>query len=150
MRFRGKGDARLPELEWRKRATQKTLERYRTKAFDWSTGVTCVHFGWAHLRNMGRRPPTLPRFRSPLAAKKALTEGGFGSVTELLDSFLPRIAPAQMLLGDLAVVDGEQGLDCIMVCTGPLALLGWLPEGHGEGMVNYLGDISDVKGAWRV
>lgn len=148
MKHRGRGKNRLAELEWRKRATKKTLAEYRNKAFDWSAGVTCVHLCWAHLKHMGHRPPKLPKFDSALAAKRALGEAGFGSVTALLDSMLERIPPAFMRLGDVAVVEGSDGMDSIVICTGPLALLGWLPD--GSKMEVYLGNIADVTGAWRV
>lgn len=148
MKFRGRGKSRLPELEKRKQATQATLDRYRNKAFDWATGVTCVHLARYHLRNMGHRPPSLPRFRSAFGARKAMQERGWESVTEMLDTMLPRIPPAKMMLGDLAVVEGSDGMESIVVCTGPLALLGWLPS--GEKMAVYLNDISHVTASWRV
>lgn len=135
------------ELERRRAATEETLARYRNKVFDWSKGVTCVHLARFHLRNMGHRPPTLPRFRSALGAKRALTERGWESVEHMLDTMLPRIAPAQMMLGDLATVPGQDGLDCILVSAGPLKLMGWHPE-TGE-FVLYDDGISEVTGAWR-
>lgn len=135
------------ELERRRVATEKTLKRYRGKVFDWSKGVTCVHLARFHLRNMGHKPETLPRFRSALSAKKALKERGWESVEAMLDSMMPRIAPAQMLLGDLAVVPGQEGLDCILVSAGPLKLMGWHPE-TGE-FVLYDGGLDEVTGAWR-
>lgn len=136
------------ELERRRVATEKTLARYRGKVFDWRTGITCVHLARAHLRNMGHKPPTLPRFRSPLGAKKALKERGWVSVEAMLDSMLPRIVPAQMLLGDLAIVPGQDGMDSILVSAGPLKLMGWHPE-TGD-FVLYDDGISAVTGAWRV
>ncbi|RDC66559.1 hypothetical protein HME9302_00010 [Alteripontixanthobacter maritimus] len=48
------------ELERRRVATEKTLTRYRGKAFDWKTGVTCVHLARVHLKNMGHKPQTMP------------------------------------------------------------------------------------------
>lgn len=136
------------ELERRRIATEKTLGRYRHKVFDWSAGITCVHLARFHLKNMGHKPPTLPRFRSALGAKKALKERGWASVAEMLDSMMPRIAPAQMMLGDLAIVPGDSGLESILVCAGPFKLLGWHPE-DGTFVV-YDGGNAEVEGAWRV
>lgn len=137
------------EMDRRRVATQKTLERYRGKTFDWSRGVTCVHLARFHLKNMGHKPPTLPRFRSALGAKKALKERGWTSVENMLDSLLPRLpAPAFMRLGDLAIVEGQDGLDCILVSAGPLKLMGWHPETGA--FVVYDGGIDQVTGAWRV
>lgn len=136
------------ELERRRVATEKTLQRFRGKVFDWSKGITCVHLARAHLRNMGHRPETLPRFRSALSAKKALKERGWSSVADMLDSMMPRIAPAQMLLGDLAIVPGDAGLDAIFVCAGPLKVFGWR-EDHPK-MVLLDIDLNELTGAWRV
>lgn len=136
------------ELERRRVATEKTLKRYRGKVFDWSKGITCVHLARVHLRNMGHKPETLPRFRSALSAKKALKERGWSSVADMLDSMMPRIAPAQMLLGDFAIVPGDAGLDAIFVCAGPLKVFGWR-EDHPK-MVLLDIDLNELTGAWRV
>jgi hypothetical protein len=135
------------ELERRRVATEKTLARYRGKAFDWRSGVTCVHLARAHLKNMGHKPPTLPRIRSALGAKKALRAQEWESVVDMLDALLPRIAPAQMMLGDLAAVPGEGGFDAICVCAGPLKVFGWR-EDHPELVVLDI-DLDELKGAWR-
>lgn len=148
MKFRGRGAARLPELERRKRATERTIARYRRKAFDWASGITCVHLARFHLRNMGHRPPGMPRFRSPLAAKKAMRERGWASVTEMLDSILPRIAPAQMLLGDIAVLPGDAGMDSVMICAGPRRLFGWREDQPTAVMLGVR--LDEVAAAWRV
>jgi hypothetical protein len=138
----------IPELVRRKAATEKTLQRYRGKAFDWAKGVTCVHLARAHLRNMGHKPPTIPRFRSALGAKKAMQERGWGSVSDMLDQLLVRIAPAQMVLGDLAVVPGDAGMDAILVCAGPRKVFGW----REDAPVLVVLDVSmgEMTGAWRV
>lgn len=148
MRFRGRGRNRLPELEWRKRATAATLAHFRDRTFDWQAGVTCMHLAVFHMRRMGHRPPALPRFRSAAGARKALDARGFASVSAALDSLLLRVAPSMMWLGDLAVVEGSDGMESIMVCTGPQALLGWLPG--GERMMAQIGGLAQVKAAWRV
>lgn len=140
--------AQLPELERRRVATTKTLARYRGKVFDWSKGITCVHLARAQLKAMGHKPPTLPRFRSALGAKRALKERGWESVEAMLDSMLPRIAPAQMRLGDIAAVPGDKGLDALFVCAGPLKLFGWR-EDH-PALVILDVSLDDLTAAWRV
>jgi hypothetical protein len=132
----------------RKDATEKTMARYRRKAFDWSKGITCVHMARSHMRNMGHRPPGLPRFRSAFAAKQALTARGWTSVDDMLDSLLPRIAPAQMLLGDLATLPSEEGLGSIMVCAGPHKLLGWREDAPELVVLDV--QLDELSGAWRV
>jgi len=135
------------ELERRRVATEKTLKRYRNKVFDWSRGITCVHLARYHLRAMGHRPETLPRIRSALAAKRALKARGWESVEQMLDSMLPRIAPAQMMLGDLASVPGESGMDAVVVCAGHHKVFGWRED--AEGLVILDVELSELAGAWR-
>lgn len=136
------------ELERRRVATEATLSRYRAKQFDWAKGVTCVHLARAQMRAMGHHPPSIPRFRSPLAATRALQQRGWESVTAMLDTLLPRIAPAHMLLGDLAAVPGEGGLDAIFVCAGPLKLFGWREDAPGLVVLDV--DLRQITAAWRV
>ena len=136
------------ELERRRIATQKTLDRYRGKVFDWAKGITCVHLARYHLRNMGHKVPTLPRFRSALGAKKALKEREWDSVADMLDSMFARIAPAEMLIGDLAIVPGEAGMDAIFVCAGPLKVFGWREDAPALVILDI--SLDESTGAWRV
>jgi hypothetical protein len=143
---------KLPELDRRREATQATVDKFKGLPFDWSEGRHCVRMAHFHLRQMGWRSPelpTIPRVRSPLAAKKALKDKGFDSVTEWLDSILERIPPAMMLLGDIAVTPGDHGLDAILICTGDRGVLGWLPDGS-EAVVMLDCNLDDITGAWRV
>lgn len=137
-----------PELERRRLATEKTLARFRKKPFDWSKAATCAHLARFHLRNMGHKPPTVPAFRSAHGAKKALATMGFKSMAEMLDTILPRIAPAGMTLGDVAVVPGEAGLEAVLVCAGPRRMFGW--HGSEETPVMIGVDLNELVGAWRV
>ncbi len=138
----------VPEAVRRKQATEATVARYRAKPFSWAQGRTCVHLCRAHLRNMGRKVPTLPRFRSALAAKRALTAGGWPDVAAMLDSFLPRIPPAAMALGDIAALPGEGGLHGIVVCAGPRRVFGWAEGEETPKMMEPA--MAEIVGAWRV
>lgn len=136
-------------LERRRRATQATLDRFRGKTFDWRTGVTCVHLARFHLIKSGRRPPQLPRIRSELAARRALKQRGWTNVAEMLDGIgLERIAPAAMLLGDLAVAGSDDGIGAIFVCAGPHKLLGWRED--APELVRLDVTLDQLDGAWRV
>lgn len=114
-------------------ATNKTFARYRSLAFDWKKRATCIHMARVHLRNMGHRPPAIPDFRSALGAKRALVRSGFADIAALLDSLLPRIAPAEMIVGDFALMDGDDGFDSIVISSGS-KLVGY----HGD-------DTSGIK-----
>lgn len=137
-----------PELIRRKNAVESTLARYRDKAFDWRQGVHCVQLAQFHLKAMGHKVPPVPRIRSALGAKRALAARDWDSVTGMLDAMLPRIAPAQMLLGDLAVVPGDQGLDAIFICAGPQKILGWRED--QPGLVTLDISLDELTGAWRI
>lgn len=133
------------------------MAKFRHRAWDWKTGVTCVHMLRFHLWKMGHRPEPMPRIRSMVAAKRGLAERGCRDVSDLLDAQpgLVRIAPAQMLLGDLATVPGEDGpggLGAIFICDGSQKLMGWHaggPELGLTGICNVIIPFDQLDGAWR-
>lgn len=134
------------DLKARTTATQATVDKFRNRAFDWH-GTTCIHLLRFHLRQMGYRPPPIPRFQSPIGAKRALTAAGFDSVAALIDGLgLPRIAPAMMLVGDVAVVPGEGGWDAVWLCAGG-KMIGWRED--ADGLVNIAEAIGQIDTAWR-
>ena len=137
----------VPPLIRRKIATQRTLDRFRGVEFDWSA-VTCVHLAHAHLSEMGYDLPEIPQFDTALGAARALQANGWSSVSDMLDSHLMRIAPAQMVLGDLALGQGDGVLDGIFVCAGPLKVFGWREDTPDLVLLDV--GLGELKGAWRV
>lgn len=104
-----------------------------------------------HLRKMGHKPEPLPvRVRSAIGAKRALSERGWSNAVDMLDAQpgLKRIAPAMMLLGDLAVARSDDGLGSILICVGPQKLIGW--HGAVDGMEVQDIPLDELDGAWRV
>ncbi|MBH9537533.1 DUF6950 family protein [Novosphingopyxis sp. YJ-S2-01] len=140
--------AAVPELERRRVATEKTLAKFRESAFDWRKRRTCAHLAKYQARMMGRKLPSVPDFRSPLGAKRALTGMGHDSMIALLDSHLERIAPAMMRLGDLAAVQGTEGMDSVMVSAGNGKLFGWRED--AEQMVMLAVTLDEIDAAWRL
>lgn len=137
------------DLEQRAGATEKTFAAYRQRAFDWR-GVTCIHLARRQLINMGHRPPPIPRFYSALGARRAMERAGFGGLADIFDALgLPRIAPAQMLVGDLAVVPGEDGFDAVFVCAGG-KMLGWHAASEDRGIVPVADALTHISAAWRL
>jgi hypothetical protein len=136
-----------PVMVTRRDATQSTLNRYKGKVFSWEKGITCIHLFRFHMRNMGHKIKKVPRFRSEFGAKKALLQEGVTSVSGLLDKFLERIAPAQMLLGDIAVLPSEDGLEAVFICAGPRRFFGWR-EDHAETVMLEI-DLNEISGSWR-
>jgi hypothetical protein len=136
-------------LVQRAAATEKTMLRYRYRAFDWATGATCLHLARAQMKNMGHRPPAIPRFTTALGAKRALDATGFADLAGLFDSMFERIAHASMLVGDLAILPGEELFDAVIVSAGNGLFLGW----HGSDLSqlhNVKDPMGEISGAWRL
>lgn len=127
-----------------------TVAKYRAKPFDWRSRATCLHMARTHLRNFGHRPPPIPDFRSALGARKALDKAGFETVAALLDSLLPRIAPAAMWVGDLAILPGDAGLDSICIADTAGKLIGWNEDDPSGVRPQMVLALENVVGAWRV
>lgn len=122
------------------------MAKYRHRTFDWRRKATCLHMARFHLRKMGRKPPPLPQIGSLLAARRALKTREWANAGDMLDAIgLERIAPAQMLLGDLAMLESEDGMGAIVVSAGS-KVLGW--HDAAEDMV--VMDAHVVTAAWRV
>ena len=129
-------------------ATNKTMAKYRGKAFDWKAKATCIHLARTQLRNMGHKPPPIPQFSSAIGARRAMQGAGYETLADIFDGLsLPRIAPAAMLVGDLAMLPGEVGYDAIVICAGG-KLLGW----HGAAdELTVIGEaVAHVTAAWRL
>lgn len=135
----------MNEMLRRQRATSATLDRYRDRAFDWAAGHTCLHLLRYHLRQMGHRPEPLPRVRSAIGARRALDQRGWHHVGDMLDTLLPRIAPAQMWLGDVAMLESADGFGCLVVSLGG-KVMGWHEDYAGMTALEPV----EIAGAWRV
>lgn len=140
------------EMERRRLATEKTLARFRNKPFDWTKSATCIHLARFHAINMGHKPPTIPRFRSALGARKALRGTGHQSLESLLDGLFERIAPAFMMLGDLALVPGDNGetaMGALLIHSGGPKMLGW-HDADADCLRGIGGLEPHIFGAWRL
>lgn len=135
----------MNEMLRRKSATEATLAKYRDRPFSWRASHTCVHMLRFHLRKMGHRPPTLPRIRSAIGARRALDERGWKDVGDMLDALLPRIPYASMLLGDVAMFASDDGFGAITISLGG-KVMGWHPDYDGMTALEPL----EIAGAWRV
>jgi hypothetical protein len=138
------------ELLRRVRATETVFARFRNRAFDWKTGATCLHLARAQLVAMGHRPPKIPPFRSALGARRAMDAAGYADMAAIFDGLgLVRIPPLAMLVGDLAVLPGDDGdFDAVVINAGG-KLLGW--HGADASRVQPIGEaMAHVTGAWRL
>lgn len=132
----------------RQLATAKTRDAYIGRAFAWKAGHTCVHMARFHLLAMGHKPPMMPGFRSAIGAKRALARNGWAGVEDMLDSMLPRVAPLQMRLGDLAAGPGLDGIGALFVCVPPFKLLGWHEDADEAVVIDF--DRDALSGCWKV
>ncbi len=140
---------RLPELERRRRATARTLAHYAERSFDWRRQATCLHMFRFHGKAMGHRFPRIPPIRSELRAIKELKARGHDSVIDLVDTLLPRIAPAQMRLGDVAALPGDDSpFDALLINVSPRKFAGWHPEKFLMAVMDV--DLASVTAAWRL
>ncbi|WP_235525217.1 MULTISPECIES: DUF6950 family protein [unclassified Sphingomonas] len=137
----------MRDLAQRAEATQSVVDRFRARPFGWATAGTCIHLARAQMRALGHRPPPIPRFRSAIGARRALMATGHADLAGLLDSMLPRIAPAAMWVGDLALMRGDGEFDAIVVSAGRL-MAGYHSDERHRGVVNI--EAHDFIGAWRL
>lgn len=134
----------MNEMLRREKATTATLEKYRDAEFSWSKSKTCLHMLRYHLRQMGHKPPTIPRIRSALAARRALKENGWRDLCEMLDTMLPPIPPAALALGDVAVLKSADGMGAAVICLGG-KFMGWHEDAEGLTAL----EVQEFAGAWR-
>lgn len=138
----------MSDLIRRMEATQKTMDRFQSRAFDWN-GSTCIHLARFHLRQMGHKPPPLPQIRSALSARRAMDKAGYANVAAIFDGLmLPEITPAAMMLGDIGVVPGDDGFDAVVINAGG-KMLGWREDVAG-GIVPIADALSHVTRAFRL
>ena len=122
----------VPDLIRRERALAATMQGFAGKAFDLG-GADCIQLVHFHLKKMGHKGlPDAGGYASPAGVTKRLKELGFKNLEELFDSLLPRIAPAYMLPGDIALIQAEKGAPAWRAGTVVISLgrkfLGWHPD----------------------
>lgn len=134
-------------LAQRAAVTQATWDKYRGKPFSWK-GATCVHVLRSHLRAMGHKPPKMPSFQSAIGAKRALKEMGADDLSEMCAKIgLMQIAPAEMIVGDVAILPGDEGFDGLTICAGN-KFMGF--QEQAEGFTSMDVHRPAIKAAFRV
>lgn len=133
----------------RAEATNKTLDKYRRRAFDWH-GASCIHLVRSHAINMGHRGlPMLPAFRSAKGALTALRSQGCLTLPELIDRHFARISPAQMMMGDVAALPCDDGpWPALVLFDGVGSLLGW-HDGSPDAIRAIKDAMTAIDIAWR-
>jgi hypothetical protein len=132
----------------RRDRTAPVIARFRAEPFSWTTAGNCVHLARAQLAAFGHKVPKVPLFRSPLGAKRAMEKRGFTDLAAMMDRYAPRISPAKMWVGDIAMLPGEP-FDALAIYVGSNTIVAW----HGndpEPLRNIVVTAADIKAAWRV
>lgn len=88
--------------------TKVTMDKFIGQDFEWR-GCDCVKVARSHLVRAGFSLPKMPNYSDPRTAIRALKSRGWETLEDMLDEFLPRIPPASMLVGDLAIMDAGEG-----------------------------------------
>ena len=134
-------------LKNRRDATIATYERFKDKPFNWFS-ASCAHMLRYHGKQMGHKMPTVPSYRSALSAKRSLKKIGFDSLPQLMDSLFPRIAPAQMLVGDMMALPGNEGFEALVIRANVTKFVGWHEDADGLAIID--ADLQSAIGAWRL
>lgn len=130
-------------------ATNATAKHFSGTPFDWD-GASCIHLAHVHAINMGHDVPPLPMFRTRQGALRALCKTGHRTLECLMDSLFPRIAPAQMLVGDIGMLPGEdRRLRALVIYDGHKSVAGW-HEADPSSLVWIKNMQSDLIAAWRL
>lgn len=126
------------------------IAAFRNTPFSWKGRANCVHLARAQLVAFGHKVPPIPQFGTALGAKRALAKRGFDTLEALVDSVLPgrRIRPAEMLLGDLALLPGEP-FEALAIYGGGSVIFAWAGN-DPEPMRTIVVTGSDIVAAWRV
>lgn len=138
----------MNDLQRRAAATKATEARFYDKPFNWAGAATCVHLMRYHAAQMGHSMPVVPKFRSPLSAKRALKQAGFESMEAMMDSMFARIAPAFMMTGDVMALPGDAGFSSLLIRGSVNKFLGWHEDAPGCCIL--LADMAHATGAWRL
>jgi hypothetical protein len=122
----------VPDLIRRQRALASTMNKFGGQQLVLGRS-DCALLVRHHLVKMGhRRLPKPGPYSTPNGVRQVLKGWGFKDLEQLFDSLLPRIAPAYMLPGDIALVQPEQGAPAWQVGTVVISVgrkfLGWHPD----------------------
>lgn len=110
----------MTDLERRQKALEITIAKYRGRRCDYRS-ADCIRMARFHLIQMGHKPPPLPRYQSAIGARRALANAG--GMIAIFDALLPRIAPAAMLPGDIAVAAGDEAEAALIMHE--YKMIGW-------------------------
>lgn len=129
-------------LQIRVAVAQEAVELFAGKSFAWGE-ADCAKLAAFVLRRLGYKPrySAFGRYRTALAARRALTRSGFADTVDWIDSIhgLARIPFAATLPGDLVACPGDNAMTALAVAVGNGRLLGFHADlGNGCGVLQPL------------
>ena len=138
----------MTPLERRHAVTEATLARYRTRAFQWGS-VDCAKVAAFHLKKLGHKimVSKAGTYQSEFGAARALKRLGYSTLAEMADGIgLVAIAPARMLLGDIALIPSDGAIGALGIYAGNGNLF-CFHQDH-EGLVTF--KPTEILRAWNV
>jgi hypothetical protein len=129
----------------RAEATQKTVDAFKRKEFNWGT-FDCVQLAVTHARHVGKKI-RVPKYGDALSAKKALKKVGYELLSEAMDKHFKRILPHMAMMGDFIEMPGHgDGFSSLAVIVGNGRIIGFYAEiPHADILEPVL-----ISGAWSV
>ncbi len=125
------------------------MARYRGRPFAWGK-VDCAKVAAFHLKKLGYAISISKTgsYASARGAKAAIGRMGYDNLTDLLDGLgLTRIPYSRLLLGDLVLAEGHDGVDAIGIYASNGHVLGFHEDFLDQGLVAV--DLTPVA-AWSV
>ena len=122
----------MSTLVQRRDATQKTLDAFKDRPFEWWLVDCGMGLAATHLRNLGI-DPRIERFRrysTEAGAYRSLKRAGFSDLDGVMDDLLgidARIHPARTLVGDVLAFREIGGRFALTVAVGNGRVLGFHP-----------------------
>jgi hypothetical protein len=97
-------------------AVEAIKAEFGGRAFQPGT-VDCAVMTRRLLENFGHFVPEVGPYSTERGGRQKLKRAGYASISALLDTILEPIAPARMIIGDIAVLEGEGG-EALCICAG--------------------------------
>lgn len=136
------------ELMRRRDAAQATLDRFKDLPLRLGRN-DCVRMAAFHLRKLGRKVklPPAGSYASARTGKRLLAEMGHADLAAAIDAHgLTRIAPAAVVVGDIVMLPGEEGLGALCIGLGNGRVVGYHQDARGAAVLQPV----EIEAAWSV
>lgn len=138
----------MTPLQIRHATIEATMARFRDRPFAWGS-VDCAKVAAFHLAQVGIeiRLAKAGSYKTALGGKRALRRLGYSTLPDMADGIgLTPIAPARMLLGDLAAVPGDNLIGTLCLYAGNGNLFGF----HEDHQALVTLQPTEILRAWSI